>query len=54
MRSGRDHSRQPVGYSSAESPRCSIATRRNDPSGAFPQNDFVDQLVPFLHRFALL
>jgi hypothetical protein len=22
----------------------------NDPSGAFPQNDFVDQLVPFLHQ----
>jgi len=22
----------------------------NDPAGAFPQNDFVDQLVPFLHH----
>jgi hypothetical protein len=22
----------------------------NDPSGASPQNDFVDQLVPFLHQ----
>jgi hypothetical protein len=22
----------------------------NDPAGAFPQNDFIDQLVPFLHQ----
>ena len=22
----------------------------NDPAGAFPQNDFIDQLVPFLHK----